>query len=104
MSGGYATLGAAVDRLRYHKRLGRRRREAPSAEEGSKIFPSTGMPSVCLRRRVCVCVVCVWLCVVSVTVASGPRIISLKEKRERCRRIICALRVVQIQKFPNSVV
>ena len=34
LSGGYAALSAAVDRLRYHKRLSRRQRVALSAEEG----------------------------------------------------------------------
>ena len=69
----------AVDRLRYHKRLGRRQRVALSAEEGSMIFPGTavlvctGVYSVrVFAVCVCVCVSCVWLCVVCVTVASGP--------------------------------
>ena len=70
MSGGYATLGAAVDRLRYHKRLGRRQRVALSAEEGSMIFLGTAVlvcTGVYSVRVFAVCV-CVCLCVVRVVV------------------------------------
>ena len=71
MSGGYAALGAAVDRLRYHRRLGRRQRVALSAEEGSMIFPGTAVLvctgvysvrvfAVCVCVSVCRACGCVW--------------------------------------------